>query len=306
MFLRGSVLAVDNPTRQSFVIEMVGPDRVVNAVSLNSALVHMARMAGPAVAGVLIVTVGVEPCFLVNAFTFVAMLVALRRMHPSELERPERSQRRPGALREALRYVARTPALAVPLGMMALVGTLAFNFQVLLPLLARFSFHGGAGAYATLVIAMGAGSVIGALVAGARGRVSPLLLIVSSAAFGICTLLAALAPTIELAAVALALTGAASVTFAAGVNSALQLAVEPDHARAGHGPLLRRVPRVHAHRRPAGRLARGCRRAPCGPGPGRRGGAGGRPRRVGDAASRRGNRRNSRAWWVKSVTRAAG
>ena len=178
-------------------------------------------------AGVLIVTVGVEPCFLVNAFTFVAMLVALRRMHPSELERPERSQRRPGALREALRYVARTPALAVPLGMMALVGTLAFNFQVLLPLLARFSFHGGAGAYATLVIAMGAGSVIGALVAGARGRVSPLLLIVSSAAFGICTLLAALAPTIELAAVALALTGAASVTFAAGVNSALQLAVEP-------------------------------------------------------------------------------
>ena len=111
--------------------------------------------------------------------------------------------------------------------MMALVGTLAFNFQVLLPLLARFSFHGGPGAYATLVIAMGAGSVVGALVAGARGRVSPQLLIASSAAFGLCTLLAALAPTLTLASIALALTGAASVTFAAGVNSTLQLAVEP-------------------------------------------------------------------------------
>ena len=88
VFLRGSFLAVDNPTRQSFVIEMVGPDRVVNAVSLNSALVHMARMAGPAVAGILIATVGVEPCFLVNAATFAAMLVALRRMRPSELTRP--------------------------------------------------------------------------------------------------------------------------------------------------------------------------------------------------------------------------
>jgi MFS family permease len=227
VFLRGSFLAVDNPARQSFVIEMVGPDRVVNAVSLNSALVHMARMAGPAVAGILIATVGVEPCFLVNAATFAAMLVALRRMRPSELTRPVPTRRRRGALREALRYVAATPALAVPLAMMALVGTLAFNFQVLLPLLARFSFHGGPGAYATLVIAMGAGSVVGALVAGARGRVSPQLLIASSAAFGLCTLLAALAPTLTLAAIALALTGAASVTFAAGVNSTLQLAVEP-------------------------------------------------------------------------------
>jgi MFS family permease len=227
VFVRGSFLAVDNPTRQSFVIEMVGPDRVVNAVSLNSALVHMARMAGPAVAGILIATVGVEPCFLVNAATFAAMLVALRRMQPSELTRPVPTQRRRGALREALRYVAATPALAVPLAMMALVGTLAFNFQVLLPLLARFSFHGGSGSYATLVIAMGAGSVVGALVAGARGRVSPQLLIASSAAFGLCTLLAALAPTLALASIALALTGAASVTFAAGVNSALQLAVEP-------------------------------------------------------------------------------
>jgi len=227
VFARGAVNAVDNPTRQSFVIEMVGPDRVVNAVSLNSVIVHCARMVGPAVAGVLIATVGIELCFLLNAFTFPAMVLALRRMQPEHLSRPEPALRERGALRAALRYVARTPALALPLAMMALVGTLAFNFQVLLPLLARFSFGGGPQDYAALVTAMGAGSVMGALAAGARGRVTPALLVGSSAAFGAFTLLAAAAPTLPLAATALVLTGAASVTFAAGVNSTLQLEVEP-------------------------------------------------------------------------------
>lgn len=227
VFIRGTVLALDTPTRQSFVIEMVGADRVVNAVSLNSVIVHCARMVGPAIAGVLIATIGVGPCFALNALSFLAMLFALSRMEPAALTRPERSGRRPHALREAVRYVARTRALAVPLAMMAMVGTLGFNFQVLLPLFARFTFHGGAGTYAALVVAMGAASVVGALTAGARGRVSATLLIASSAAFGVFTLLAALAPTLWLAVIALALVGAASVTFAAGVNSTLQLEVEP-------------------------------------------------------------------------------
>jgi MFS family permease len=227
VFSRGVVNAIDNPTRQSFVIEMVGADRVVNAVSLNSVIVQCARMVGPAIAGLLIAGVGVEPCFLLNALTFGVMFVALRRMDPLELTRPERAEREPGALRAAVRYVASTPALAVPLGMMALVGTLGFNFQVLLPLMAKFTFHGGPQTYAVLVCAMGAGSVVGALVAGARARVSSRLLVGASAAFGVSTLLAAAAPTLPLTVAALALTGAASVTFAAGVNSTLQLEVAP-------------------------------------------------------------------------------
>ena len=226
-FVRGTVNALDNPARQSFVIEMVGAERVVNAVSLNSVIVHCARMAGPAVAGVLIASVGVEPCFLLNAVSFAAMLTALALMAPAELSTPPTATRERGALRAALRYVASTPALAVPLAMMALVGTLSFNFQVLLPLLARFTFHGGPQTYALLVTAMGVGSVAGALVAGARGRVTPGLLVAASAAFGIFTVLAAAAPTLPLTVVALALIGASSVTFAAGVNSSLQLAVEP-------------------------------------------------------------------------------
>jgi MFS family permease len=226
-FVRGTGTAIDNPTRQSFVIEMVGTDRVVNAVSLNSVLVHCARLIGPGIAGILIATAGVGPCFLINAASFAAMLIALRRMEPAALNRPRPVPRERGALRAAVRYVARTPALAVPLAMMALVSTLGFNFQVLLPLLARFSFDGGPQTYALLASAMAVGSLAGALTSGARGRVSNELLIGASAAFAGFSLLAAGASSLPLALVALALVGAAAVTFAAGVNSTLQLAVEP-------------------------------------------------------------------------------
>jgi MFS family permease len=227
VFARGAVNAVDNPTRQAFVIEMVGSQRLVNAVSLNSVIVQCARMVGPALAGLLIAIAGVEPCFLINAATFAVMIAALSRMEAAELRRPRLAEREPGALRAALRYVHATPALAVPLAMMALVGTLGFNFQVLLPLLAKSSFEGGPQTYGLLVSAMGVGSIAGALASGARGRVSMRILIAASAAFGGFTLLAAVAPTLWFEIAALMLVGAASVTFAAGVNSSLQLAVDP-------------------------------------------------------------------------------
>jgi MFS family permease len=226
-FSRGAVNAVDNPTRQSFVIEMVGPDRVVNAVSLNSVLVQSARIAGPALAGLLIATVGVVPCFAVNIATFGAMIVALWGMDAERLRTAPASGREPGAIRAGLRYVRRTPELAVPLALMALVGTFGFNFQVVLPLLATFSFDGGASAYAALVSAMGVGSVIGALVTGARGRTGPRLIAVAALAFGALALLAAAMPTLAFEIPVLALLGAAAVTFAASINSTLQLAVEP-------------------------------------------------------------------------------
>jgi len=227
VFVRGTVNAVDNPTRQSFAIEMVGPDRVVNAVSLNNALIHSARILGPAGAGILIATLGVGPCFLLNALSFGAMIVALRGMDPSELRPAPVATRGRGAVRAALGYVARTPTLAIPLAMMAVVGTLGYNFQVILPLLARFSFDGGAATYTALAVAMGAGSVVGALAAGARGRVGPRLLIAAAFGFGAVALVAAAAPSVPLEIAALVPLGAASVTFAAGVNSSLQLEAHP-------------------------------------------------------------------------------
>jgi MFS family permease len=228
VFARGAVNAVDNPARQSFVIEMVGSDRVVNAVALNSVVVHSARIMGPAAAGVVIALIGVSTCFLINALSFVAMIVALRAMDSSQLNRSVTpAVRGPGQLRQGLAYVRRTPELLIPLAMMAVVGTLSYNFQILLPLLASFTWHGTASTYTALAVAMGVGSVAGALAAGARGRVGPRLLVGAAALFGFAELLVAIAPELPLQLLALIPLGAISVTFAAGVNSALQLAVEP-------------------------------------------------------------------------------
>jgi MFS family permease len=226
VFVRGAVNAIDNPTRQSFVIEMVGADQVVNAVGLNSVLVHSARILGPACAGALIATVGVAPCFLLNSATFAAMIVALRGMDPERLASAHHSEKR-GGVAEAIAYVRREPTLLIPLAMMALVGTLAFNFQVLLPLLGRFTFDGGAAAYTALAVAMAVGSVVGALATGARGRVSERLLVLASVGFGASALLAAAAPSLGWAMAALVPLGLSSVTFAAGVNSTLQLEASP-------------------------------------------------------------------------------
>ncbi len=227
VFAMGSVNAVDNPTRQSFAIEMVGPDRVVNAVSLNSVIVQSARVVGPAFAGLLIAGLGVGPCFAVNALSFVAMILALWAMDPAELRTAPMATREPGAIRAGLRYVRSTPELAIPLALMALVGTFGFNFQVVLPLLARFSFGGGAGVYAALVSAMAVGSVAGALIIGSHGRTSPRLIAGAALAFGGAGLLAAAAPAMAVEIVALVLLGAASVAFAATINSSLQLTVAP-------------------------------------------------------------------------------
>jgi MFS family permease len=227
VFVRGTVNAVDNPTRQAFPIEMVGPARLVNAVSLNSVLIHASRLFGPAIAALVIAFAGVGPCFALNVLTFAAMVFALWRMDPAQLHAPQPVPRERGAVRAGLRYVRRTPALAVPLALMALVGTFGLNFQVTLPLLARFSFDGGPSTYAALVAAMGVGSVIGALLTGAHGRTDARLIAGAALAFGLLALLAAAMPSIALEIPVLALLGAAAVTFAAAINSSLQLAVEP-------------------------------------------------------------------------------
>jgi len=224
---RGAVNAVDNPARQAFLVELVGPDRLVNAVSLGSALVNGARTVGPALAGVLIATAGVEPCFALNAASFAAMIVALRGMDRAALRNVPPAARRPGQVRNGLRYVRATPELWIPLALMALVGTFTFNFQTLLPLLATFGFGGGAGAYAALTSAMGLGAIAGAIANGARSRVRPALLAGAAAAFGALVVAAALAPSVALASLALVPVGAASVVFSASVNSFLQLAVAP-------------------------------------------------------------------------------
>jgi MFS family permease len=228
VFLGGVVTALDNPARQAFVAEIVGPDRVVNAVALNGVLVHGSRIAGPGMAAAIIAIGGVGPCFALNALSYVAMLVALRRMDRRALTPAPPARRERGQLREALRYVAATPGLRLPLAMMAVIGTLSFNFPTILPLLARYTFDGNASAYAALTSALAVGSIGGALAMGSRGRVDPRFLVGAALAFGGLTLAAAATPTFALMLVALAATGIASVSFSAGTNSAVQLTAAPE------------------------------------------------------------------------------
>ena len=215
--------AFENPARQAFVLEMVGQRDLRNAVTLNSVLVNAARAVGPAVAGILIATVGVGVCFLVNAVSFAAVVYSLLSMDTAALSPTPPAVRRKGQLREGLRYVRRTPALGVPLLMMALIGTLAYEFQVVLPVVARDAFHGDASTYGFMTSAMGVGAVVGGLITASRRRTGLRPLTVGAAAFGLVILAAAAAPSLPVELVALTFVGAASVSFLAVGNSTLQL-----------------------------------------------------------------------------------
>ena len=218
----------ENPARQSFVLEMVGPKHLRNAVSLNSVLVNVARAVGPAVAGVIIAAGGIGFCFMLNAASFVAVVFSLATLDVSKLNPSVPTGREKGQLRAGLSYVRRTPKLVIPLLMMGLVGCLAYEFQVVLPIVAKQTFHGNAETYGFMTGAMGIGAVIGGLWVAARGRTGIRALVNSAAVFGVVILLAAVAPNVATELLALALVGAASVGFLSKGNSTLQLEASPE------------------------------------------------------------------------------
>jgi MFS family permease len=225
-FLLGMNNCFENPARQAFVMEMVGPDNLRNAVSLNSVIVNVARAVGPAVAGLVIAAGGIGVCFILNALSFVAVVTSLASLDVSMLSPSKPTSRGRGQLLEGFAYVRRTPALAVPLLMMALVGCLAYEFQVVLPIVAKQTFHGGAQAYGFMTAAMGIGAVVGGLYVAARGRTGIRSLVNSCAMFAVVMLAAALAPNLVTELVALAIVGAVSVGFLSKGNSTLQLQAE--------------------------------------------------------------------------------
>jgi MFS family permease len=219
----GAVTALDNPTRQAFVVEMVGTDDVTNAVTLNSVMINAARAIGPAVAGLLIASTGMAPTFLLNAGSYVLVVVALIAMDPGRLQRGAPTVRGPGQLREGLRHVARTPALRTPLLLMVVAGMFAYEFSVTLPLLARYAFDGDARTLGILNSALGSGAVIGGLITAGRDVPTDRSVAIAAVLFGGLLLVTAAAPTLWLAAAMLLLTGALSITFLASANSLLQL-----------------------------------------------------------------------------------
>jgi len=227
-FLLGFVNVVDNPARQTFVLEMVGRDQLQNAVSLNSVVMNSARVVGPAIGGVLIELFGVGPCFYVNAASYVAVIVALRMMDTSQLQRMPTVERAKGQLRDGLRYAWSERLVRIPLLMMAVIGTLAFNFQVVIALMTTKVFDTGAGGFGVLLAIMGIGAVLGGLSMATRRGVSYRRLLVLATAMGVMIMLAAAAPTLGTEAVAVFLMGASAFAFIAVANTTIQLTARPD------------------------------------------------------------------------------
>ena len=223
----GLVTVVDNPTRQSFVMEMVGPEDLQNGISLNSAVFTGARVLGPALAGALILTAGIATCFLVNAVSYIAVIAGLLAMNTRDLFRERRLPRGKGQVVEGLRYVWSTPRLRWPLALMAVLYTVSFNFTVLLPLLARFSFGGGAGMYSLFFSVMAIGSVVGALTVAHQRRPSPRILAGAGLALGVAMLAVSAAPVVAIAFAILPVVGFFSMVFMATGNSMMQFGSAP-------------------------------------------------------------------------------
>lgn len=226
-FFVGLATVVDNPARQSFVSEMVGPDQLHNAVSLNSANFQSARLVGPAVAGLMITGVGTGWAFLANGLSFAAPIAGLLLMRARELYPVKRTPRAKGQLREGLQYVAGRPELIWPVVLVGFIGTFGFNFPVWLSAFADNVFHVGAGGYSVLNTLMASGSLVGALLAARRGSARMRLLIVAALTFGALEAVASLAPSYWLFALLMVPIGICGLTVNVTANTTVQMATDP-------------------------------------------------------------------------------
>lgn len=226
-FCLGWVNVFDNPTRQSFVVEMVGEDKLRNAVTLYSSLVNLSRVIGPAIAAALITLVGLAPCFILNGISYAAVVIMLYQMRPAELRVTPPLPRTPGQLQEGVRYVMAMPVLRDILIMMTLVGMLTYEFQVSLPLMAQFTFNAGASGLSFLTGSFGLGAVIGGIAVASQRKNTPSLLIISGVLFGLTVLGAAFMPTLLLSGALLLLAGICSIFYTSLGNTILQLSSSP-------------------------------------------------------------------------------
>jgi len=224
----GLVHAFDHPTRQSFVSEMVARRDLTNAVSLNSAVFTGARVLGPAIAALVIASIDVAPAFFLNAGSYLAVLASLRWMRTEELRPSPSSSHGERGLLDGFRYVWATRAIRLPLAVMAVLFTLSFNFFVLLPLMARREFDGGAGTYGTMLSVMGLGSFAGALLFANRARSGARLMLLAGIAVGVAGVGAGIAPTLGWEMTALVPLGFAMIAFMIAGNTTLQLTTSPE------------------------------------------------------------------------------
>lgn len=227
-FINGLIKVVDNPARQTFVREMVGNDHLTNAVALNSMTMNLARVIGPALAGILVATVGIGQCFIIGGLSYLAVIFMLTRMRVEDLHPAKIVTRAKGQMAAGFHYVRNEPIIRNVLIMMVIIGTFTYEFSVVLPLLAEFTFDNGASGYATLTSAMGVGAVIGGLYTAGKRRNNPMALVISAALFGGSVALVAVAPTFGFAVIGMVIVGFFSINFTSLGNVTVQLASRPD------------------------------------------------------------------------------
>jgi MFS family permease len=223
----GCLLAFDNPVRRSFVNEMVPVEDVPNAVTLYSAMVNISRIIGPAIAGVLVVTVGFGWCFTVDAVSYVTVLVALAMMRTSELRRLPTTARGRGQVRAGIRYILQVPDLWVTFAMLLVIGTISYNFNVLLPLFVEQTLGGSDAAYTVVYSAFAVGALVGAFAVARRQRITIRTVASGAAILGATMLVLGVAPTVPFAVVAGAAVGGGSVAYMTATTAMAQLRTEP-------------------------------------------------------------------------------
>ena len=223
----GVLLAFDNPLRRSFVTEMVPEEDVANAVTLYSALVNASRIFGPALAGLLVVTLGYGWAFTIDALTYLAVLVALWMMHADELRRAPVTLRGKGQVREGLRYVRSVPELWIPFVMLGVVGTLSYNFTVVFPLFVEHGLGGSDASYTLVYAVFSAGALVGAIVVADRRTVGVDSIVRGAAAFGVSSLLLAAAPSVAATFPIVAIVGFSSIAFMTATTAIVQIRADP-------------------------------------------------------------------------------
>jgi MFS family permease len=226
-FVFGIGTAFDAPTRQSFVVEMVGKDELSNAVGLNSASFNAARLIGPGLAGLLIHWIGTGPVIILNGISYAAVILSLYLMRPDELHSPKLAGREKGMIRDGMRYLWRRPDLMMVLTAVFFAGTFGLNFQMTAALMATQAFHKGAGEYGILGSILAIGSLAGALLAARRVRTRARLVIGAGLAFGVMVLISGLMPTYLSYALVLPLVGFSALTMLTSANATMQLGIEP-------------------------------------------------------------------------------
>ncbi|MGH9209614.1 MAG: MFS transporter [Acidimicrobiales bacterium] len=223
----GMLTALDNPTRRALVIDMVRREDLPNAIGLNTAIMTGSRVVGPALAGAIISGIGVDWCFVANAVSYTAVIGALLRMNRAEFQTSPRVPRSKGQLRAGFAYARRTPELWLPLVVVAVMGTLAFNYQVTLPLLAIRSLGGDATTFTLLFATMSLGSVVGALTVARRRDLHLRYLVTYGMTMAASTLVLALAPVTAVALVAAVPLGFSSAQLISGSNAVMQMKADP-------------------------------------------------------------------------------